>query len=98
MAAPRHNAPVTDEQKREQEHFFGAAKLVAGLTMLSRVLGLLRDMVLVPLGGALAADAFWVAFSVPHLFRRLFGEGALSAAFIPVFTTAAEKHGWARAR
>jgi len=82
----------------EHEHFFGAAKVVAGLTMCSRVLGLLRDMVLVPLGGPLAADAFWIAFSVPHLFRRLFGEGALSAAFIPVFTESAEARGWDRAR
>lgn len=84
--------------RSEEEHFFGAARVVAGLTMASRVLGLLRDMVLVPLGRAMVADAFWVAFSVPHLFRRLFGEGALSAAFIPVFTEAAETQGWDRAR
>lgn len=70
----------------EQEHFFSAAKLVAGLTMLSRVLGLVRDMVIVPLGDAVLADRFWTAFSIPNLFRRLFGEGALSAAFVPVFT------------
>ncbi len=82
----------------EQDHFFGAARLVAALTMLSRVLGLVRDMALVPLGGRRVADAFWLGFSVPHLFRRLFGEGALSAAFIPVFTEAAEKSGWDRAR
>ncbi|MCD6304331.1 MAG: hypothetical protein J7M21_05145, partial [Planctomycetes bacterium] len=66
--------------------------------MLSRILGLLRDMVLLRLGSPRVADAFWLAFSVPHLFRRLFGEGALSAAFIPVFTDAAETAGWQRAR
>ncbi|MGB2821099.1 MAG: murein biosynthesis integral membrane protein MurJ, partial [Phycisphaerae bacterium] len=82
----------------EQDRFFGAARLVAALTMLSRVLGLIRDMALVPLGGRKVADAFWLGFSVPHLFRRLFGEGALSAAFIPIFTEAAEKSGWDRAR
>jgi len=107
LAAPwrcGHNALVgTDGQdshdaKGEQEHFFGAAKLVAALTMLSRVLGLVRDMVLVPMGGPIVADAFWTAFGIPHLFRRLFGEGALSAAFIPVFTEAGETAGWDRAR
>ena len=82
----------------EQEHFFGAARLVAALTMLSRVLGLLRDRVLLSIGGGVVADAFWTAFAVPHLFRRLFGEGALSAAFIPIFTETAEKSGWDRAR
>jgi len=88
----------TGDPTGEQDHFFGAARLVAALTMLSRVLGLVRDMALVPLGGRKVADAFWLGFSVPHLFRRLFGEGALSAAFIPVFTEAAEKSGWDRAR
>jgi len=83
---------------REREHFFGAAKVVAGITVLSRVLGLVRDMLIVPLGGAVLADRFWTAFAVPNLFRRLFGEGALSAAFVPVFTQVAEAQGWDRAR
>ena len=87
---PRHHA--------ERERFFGAAKVIAALTMLSRVLGLVRDMVIVPLGGPRLADAFWTAFSVPNLFRRLFGEGALSAAFVPVFTDATENAGPERAR
>ena len=82
----------------EREHFFGAAKVVAGMTMTSRIFGLVRDMVLVPLGGPKLADAFWTAFAIPHLFRRLFGEGALAAAFVPVFTGVAEKGGWDRAR
>ena len=87
------------EQKHsEHEHFFGAARAVAGLTMLSRVLGMVRDMVIVPLGGNVLADRFWTAFAVPNLFRRLFGEGALSAAFVPVFTDVAERSGWDRAR
>ena len=87
-----------EDKHSEHEHFFGAARVVAGLTMLSRVLGLLRDMVIVPLGGPVLADAFWTAFRVPNLFRRLFGEGALSAAFVPVFTESAERDGWDRAR
>ncbi len=89
---------MMDESHKEREHFFNAAKLVAGITILSRVLGLIRDMVIVPLGSPIIADRFWTAFSVPNLFRRLFGEGALSAAFVPVFTEVAESEGWQRAR
>jgi putative peptidoglycan lipid II flippase len=84
--------------RHEQEHFFSAARSVAGLTMASRVLGFVRDMVLVPLGVPAVADVFWTAFGIPHMFRRLFGEGALSAAFVPVFTDAAETGGPDRAR
>ncbi len=66
--------------------------------MLSRVLGMVRDMAIWAFGATRATDAFWTAFSVPNLFRRLFGEGALSAAFVPVFTEIAERDGWDRAR
>ena len=90
--------PVDNSEQGERRRFLGAAKTVAALTMLSRVLGLLRDMLIVPLGGGILADRFWTAFSVPNLFRRLFGEGALSAAFVPVFTTVAEAEGWQKAR
>jgi putative peptidoglycan lipid II flippase len=90
--------PPTPTDHDEREHFFSAAKLVAALTMLSRITGLLRDMLIVPIGGAVLADRFWTAFAIPNLFRRLFGEGALSAAFVPVFTEVAEAEGWGRAR
>ncbi|MFQ5645683.1 MAG: murein biosynthesis integral membrane protein MurJ [bacterium] len=61
--------------------------VVSSATMLSRVFGFVRDMVIAYLFGAgMGADAFFVAFRVPNLLRRLFGEGALSAAFIPVFS------------
>ncbi len=89
---------MNDAHHDETKHFFGAAKLVAALTMLSRVLGLVRDMMILPMGGPVVSDQFWLAFSVPNLFRRLFGEGALSAAFVPVFSGTAERDGWARAR
>lgn len=65
---------------------------------MSRVLGMIRDMVMIPLAGGALADAFWLAFSIPNFFRRLFGEGALSAAFVPVFTDVAEREGLDRAR
>ena len=60
--------------------------------MLSRGLGLVRDMLVARVFGAgMSMDAFVLAFTVPNLFRRLFGEGALSAAFIPVFTEKLQK-------
>ncbi len=58
---------------------------VASMTMCSRVLGLLRDIVIARFIGADAmADAFFVAFKIPNFFRRLFAEGAFSQAFVPV--------------
>src|SRR5690242_18525403 len=66
--------------------FVGHAKLIGGLTLVSRVLGLGREVVAGHyLGTGLVASAFTVAFTVPNLFRKLFGEGALSAAFIPLY-------------
>ena len=60
---------------------------VAVCTLASRILGLVRDIVTARLfGTGSALDMFVLAFTIPNLFRRLFGEGALSAAFIPVFS------------
>jgi len=59
----------------------------SGLTMVSRVLGFIRDMIFADLFGAAAAtDAFFVAFKIPNFLRRLFAEGAFSQAFVPVLT------------
>ncbi|HAN80190.1 MAG: lipid II flippase MurJ, partial [Gammaproteobacteria bacterium] len=67
---------------------------VGGWTLGSRVLGLLRDIVLANTVGASAgADAFFVAFKIPNFLRRLFGEGAFAQAFVPVFTETREKEG-----
>src|SRR5690349_24780406 len=55
-------------------------------TMISRVLGMVREMVYAAfMGNTWVASAFVLAFQIPNLFRRLLGEGALTAAFIPVF-------------
>ena len=63
------------------------AAVVAGATLLSRILGFVRDLVIAyALGAGLFADAFFVAFRLPNLLRRLFGEGSLTMAFVPVFT------------
>lgn len=59
---------------------------VGGWTMASRVLGFARDMLIAAmLGAGPIADAFFVALKLPNLFRRLFGEGAFNAAFVPAF-------------
>ncbi|HVY16278.1 MAG TPA: lipid II flippase MurJ, partial [Rhodopila sp.] len=60
---------------------------VGGWTLASRILGFARDMLIAALAGTgPVADAFFVALKLPNLFRRLFGEGAFNAAFIPEFT------------
>ncbi len=59
---------------------------VGSMTILSRVLGFIRDVLIAAvLGTSYVADAFFVAFRVPNMFRRLFAEGAFDAAFIPLF-------------
>jgi putative peptidoglycan lipid II flippase len=65
------------QEHREREHFFSAAKTVAGITLISRIFGLFRDMGVTSLGANRLTDAYGLAFQIPNLFRRLFGEGAL---------------------
>jgi len=70
------------------------AGVVSGATVVSRVLGLVRDAVMAAIFGATpAADAFFVAFRIPNLMRQLFGEGALASSFVPVYTDILEKDG-----
>ncbi|MBO6758035.1 MAG: murein biosynthesis integral membrane protein MurJ [Roseibium sp.] len=72
---------------------------VGGATMVSRVLGFLRDLMLAAaVGTGPVADAFVVAFRLPNLFRRLFAEGAFNSAFVPLFGRAVEEEGEAGAR
>jgi putative peptidoglycan lipid II flippase len=64
-----------------------AAGVVGIATLLSRIFGFLRDMVVAGFFGAgLATDAFFVAFRIPNLLRRLLAEGSLTVSFVPVFT------------
>ena len=77
----------SDFSKSEEKSVSRAAGVVGFYTFLSRILGLIRDMVLAALfGSGMAADAFFVAFRIPNLLRRLFAEGSLTISFIPVFT------------
>src|SRR3954469_6193195 len=58
---------------------------VSGLTVISRILGYARDFFIARVFGAgIATDAFFVAFRIPNLLRRLFAEGAFSQAFVPI--------------
>ncbi len=67
---------------------------VGGWTMASRLLGFLRDILIAALAGAgPVADAFFVANRLPNLFRRLFGEGAFNAAFVPAFSSLLQREG-----
>ncbi len=67
------------------KRLFKATVVVSSLTLISRVLGFVRDMLIARLFGVdLATDAFFVAFKVPNLFRRLFSEGAVAHALVPI--------------
>ncbi len=66
---------------------FKSTSVVAGMTMISRIFGFMRDMVTAQLFGAgVVFDAFSVAFRIPNLMRRLFAEGSFSQAFVPVLS------------
>ncbi|MCC6474874.1 MAG: murein biosynthesis integral membrane protein MurJ [Burkholderiales bacterium] len=67
---------------------------VSGATLVSRILGFARDVIIARMFGAgLASDAFFVAFRIPNLLRRLFAEGAFSQAFVPVLSQYRENRG-----
>jgi putative peptidoglycan lipid II flippase len=77
----------TEEPGGENRRVVRAASVVGAATMLSRICGFLRDMTVALFFGAGAiTDAFFVAFRIPNLLRRLLAEGSLTVAFIPVFT------------
>lgn len=76
-----------------------AAARISGLTMLSRITGLVRDLLMARYFGAGAAmDAYTVAFRIPNLLRRLFAEGAFAQAFVPIFSEVKFKEGPERTR
>lgn len=73
--------------------------MIGFLTLMSRIAGYIRDMVMAYFFGATAfTDAFWIAFRIPNLLRRLFAEGSLTISFIPVFTEMLEKRDKTEAR
>ena len=73
---------------------FKSASTVSLLTLASRVTGLVRDLLMASVFGVSAlTDAFNVAFRIPNLFRRVFGEGAFSQAFVPVLAAVRTERG-----
>lgn len=103
----RSPAPPTGSQPAEAKHdatggtqgVMSNLRLVSIGTLLSRLMGLFRDIGLTTLFGAgTIFDAFVVAFRIPNLSRQLLGEGALSTAFLPVFIRSRDQHGMAAAR
>ena len=78
---------------------FKAASTVSLLTLVSRITGLVRDVLMASVFGASAmTDAYNVAFRLPNMFRRLFGEGAFSQAFVPVLGASLGEQGEAATR
>src|SRR6266566_1130460 len=84
-------APTAPERAKAVS-FIHHARLISLLTLISRFLGVARESLAAKYFGAgLVASAFAVAFTIPNLFRKLFGEGALSAAFIPLYAQSVKK-------
>ena len=86
------NEPAMSAE-RASRGLLKSSAVVSSMTMLSRIFGLVRDMVIAYYFGASAgADTFFLAFRIPNFFRRLFGEGAFSQAFVPVLAEYRTKH------
>lgn len=93
-AAASPAAATASPKPSEERRVARQAGLVGAATMLSRVLGLVREQVMASwFGAGLAADAFNVAFRIPNLLRDLFAEGAMSSAFVPTFTEQRHRRG-----
>lgn len=72
--------------------------IIGSLTLVSRLLGLVRDVLIARfLGAGLVSDAFFTAFKLPNVFRRMFAEGAFNAAFVPLYARRIEEEGEAAA-
>ena len=89
---------VKDGEAGERSALVRSASLISALTLVSRLLGLVREQAFAALLGAGAfADAFQIAFRIPNLLRDLFAEGALSAAFVPTYARLLMQEGRASA-
>ncbi len=72
--------------------------IIGSLTLVSRILGLIRDVLIARfLGAGIVSDAFFTAFKLPNVFRRMFAEGAFNAAFVPLYARRIEEDGEAAA-
>lgn len=83
----------------EKRNIARAAGILGSATMVSRIMGMVREMVVARLFGAgLASDAFIAAFLIPNMLRRFFAEGALTSAFVPTFSATLNQRGEQEAR
>lgn len=83
----------------EKRNIARAAGILGSATVISRIMGMVRDMVVSRLFGAgLATDAFFAAFQIPNMLRRFFAEGALTSAFVPTFSSVLTRRGEEDAR
>jgi putative peptidoglycan lipid II flippase len=86
-----------EKQPSDKRRVLGAAGLISGLLLVSRMLGMVRDGLLArALGHTWLSDTFLIAFEVPNLARRVLGEGSLSAFIVPIFTRFRAQEGEAR--
>lgn len=93
-ATVKDNVPVSDAQRALHHGVVRAVGAIGMATLVSRVLGFARDVVVArAFGAGPVTDAFFVAFRIPNLLRRLLAEGALSTAIIPVFTESLHRGG-----
>ena len=93
---PDSTAPASLQKK---QGLLKSSLLVGMMTMISRILGLIRDVVIAGyFGSTAAADAFFIAFKIPNFLRRLFAEGAFSQAFVPVLSEYRTKRSFAEVR
>jgi len=84
---------LADQQPDKGARLLKSGSIVSAMTLLSRVLGFVRDQVFaILLGAGPMTDAFFVAFKIPNFLRRLFAEGAFAQSFVPVFTEYKEKY------
>jgi putative peptidoglycan lipid II flippase len=84
---PAAPSPATDRKPRDVRYSSNLAGLVAAGILLSRIAGLIRESIFAHyLGNSAAADAFKAGFRIPNILQNLFGEGVLSASFIPVYS------------
>ena len=87
-------APVENGDSPAEESISRFAGPVSLATLISRVAGFFRDLLIAKFfGAAMMADAFFVAFAIPNLFRRMFMEGALNSSFLPVYSEVREQSG-----
>ncbi|SEI79659.1 putative peptidoglycan lipid II flippase [Allopseudospirillum japonicum] len=93
MSAPCSQTPPASSSQAAKRGLLGSSLLVSLMTLVSRVLGLARDISIALLFGAgSGADAFFVAFKIPNFLRRLFAEGAFNQAFVPVLSEYRSQH------